>query len=79
MAKPLIPNFGQIGFESCSILINFGSMMWLLLGYIVSILILLPFNKWVINNLLSKDIGKVIKSMRRTLLYNDVILQLDSI
>lgn len=33
MADPYNDNFGQIGFESCSITLNLGSVPWLMLFY----------------------------------------------
>ena len=56
-SEPLTPNFGWIGFETCSIFLNMGTLCWILIFDFVVFLLLLFNCKCITNNCMPKPLG----------------------
>lgn len=54
MSEPLNTNFGQIGFESCSIIMNLGSLVWFIGLYLVQVTFLAIHTDFIIKNVYMK-------------------------
>lgn len=86
MSDPLNDNFGQIGFESCSILQNLGSLVWFILLYFLKTFFLAFNNQFVIKNFYMRrnhkrlnKIGASISKSRKATFWNGFLEYIDGL
>ena len=77
MAEPLNQNFGYIGFETCSITLSLGSLVWFIVLWVIQLLFLAVNTDFIIRNVymnkkhwLLRRIGAKIAEKRKALFWN---------
>lgn len=76
LAEQLTPNVGFIGFETCSILLNFGSLVWFICIYIVQVFFLTCCSGRVLIRLPRKVSSKIRNSREKTF-WNGILTNLN--
>lgn len=57
MADPLNDNFGHIGFDTCSVILNLGSLVWFIGFFFVKVVFLALNSDFIINNICITKVG----------------------
>ena len=74
----LTPNLGFIDFETSSMILNIGTMLWLVAIYIFQVAVLYPILKPK-KKIMPKSVKKWIKELDETLFFQDIFSKLDSV
>ena len=76
MEEVFTPNIGYIGFDTCSILLNLGSLFWLACFYIVQVCVSLLFTDSVLQ-MIPRKIAQKIKKSRHETIWSGVLANLN--